>query len=55
METKKYAYSYDEYETQNKRADVMVQDILADTEFPGLTELIIGDWGNAWEDDCQPI
>lgn len=55
METKKYAYSYDEYETQNKRADVMVQDILADPEFPGLTELIIGDWGNAWEDNCQPI
>lgn len=55
MDTKTYAYSYDEYEEQNKGAGVMVEDILADPDFSGLTELIIGDWGNAWEDNCQPI
>ena len=53
--SKIYAYDYDEYEEQNKNADTMVEDILADPEFPGLTELIIGNWGEAYTDDCQPI
>lgn len=53
--TKTYSYSYEEYEEQGKCAEDMVADILADPEFPQLTELIIGDWGDAWEDNCQPI
>ena len=53
--SKIYAYDYDEYEEQNKNADTMVEDILADPEFPGLTELIIGNWREAYTDDCQPI
>lgn len=55
MESKRYTYSYDEYEEQGKRAADMVADILADPDFLSLTELIIGDWGGAWEDSCQPI
>lgn len=55
MESKRYTYSYDEYEEQGKRATDMVTDILADPDFLSLTELIIGDWGGAWEDSCQPI
>ena len=31
-----------------------VEEILADPEFPQVTELVIGSWGSAWEDDCQP-
>lgn len=53
--TKKYAYSYEEYEEQGKGADSMVEDILADPDFPGLTGLVIGDWGDTWEDSCQEI
>lgn len=53
--TKTYAYSYTEYEEEGKNAESMLADILADPEFPQLTELVIGDWGNAWEDSCQPI
>lgn len=49
-----YSYDYDEYE-EGKGADALIKDILADPDFPNLNELIIGDWGGAWEDDCQPI
>jgi len=55
LESKKYAYSYDEYEEQGRGAKDMVADILADSDFPALTELIIGDWGGAWENSCQPV
>lgn len=52
---KKFAYSYEEYEEQGKGAESLVEDILADPDFPELTELVIGDWGNAWEDGCQKV
>lgn len=55
MEAKRYTCSYDEYEEQGKRAKDIITDILADPDFPALTELIIGDWGGAWEESCQPI
>lgn len=52
--SKTYSYDYDEYEN-GKNAGTMVEDILADPEFPELEELIIGSWGSAYEDDCQPL
>ena len=52
---KKFMYSYEEYEEQGKGAESLVEDILADPDFPPLTELVIGDWGNSWEDGCQKI
>lgn len=52
---KKFMYSYDEYEEQGKGAETLVEDILADPDFPALRELVIGDWGNSWEDGCQKI
>lgn len=53
--SKVYVYDYDEYEDEGKGADTMVADILADPDFPSLSELRIGSWGSAWEDSCQPI
>lgn len=53
--SKTYSYDYDEYEEQGKGPETMITDILSDEEFPGLNELIIGDWGNCWEDSCQEI
>lgn len=53
--TKKYSYSYEEHEEQGKGPENMVQDILEDPDFPGLAELIIGDWGNSYEESCQAI
>ena len=53
--TKKYSYDYEQYEDEGKNAGTMVSDILADPEFPELTELIIGEWGGTWENDCQEL
>ena len=53
--TKKYSYDFDQYEEEGKGSDTLVEDILADPEFPQVTELIIGDWGNSWGEECQPI
>lgn len=53
--SKTYEYDYEDYEEGNKSAETLVEDILADPELPELTELAIGDWGGAWEDDCQAI
>ena len=52
---KQYLYDYTQYEEEGKGPATMVEDILADPEFAELSELSIGSWGNAWEDDCQPI
>lgn len=53
--TKRYTYSYEDYEDGEKGAHTMTADILADPDFPALEELLIGDWGDAWEESCQPI
>lgn len=53
--SKTYEYDYDDYEDGGKSAGTMVKEILEDPEFAELTEVVIGDWGNAWEDDCQEI
>ena len=55
MLKKRYAYSYEDYEDNDKSAKTMVAEILADPEFAQVESLEIGCWGNAWEDSCQPI
>ena len=49
--SKKYSYEYEEYEDGDKSAETMVCDILADSEFAKLEEIVIGDWGDMWEED----
>lgn len=53
--SKRYSYEYEEYEEEGKDASTMLEEILADGEFPQLEELVIGCWGNAWEDSPQPL
>lgn len=53
--SKIYSYDYDEYEDGSKSANTMVADIIADPELPSLTELVIGCWGDAWDESCQPV
>ncbi len=53
--TKTYAYDYAQYDEEGKGPGTMIRDILEDPEFPELEELVIGSWGSAFEEDCQPI
>ncbi|MDO5150163.1 MAG: STM4015 family protein [Oscillospiraceae bacterium] len=51
---KKYYHEYEDYEN-GKTAETMVGEILADPEFQNIDELIIGDWGGAYEESCQAV
>lgn len=55
MKEKTYGYTYEDYEDNDKSAETMVPDILADPEFPKLEAIEIGSWGSPFEDDCQSI
>lgn len=48
--SKKFSYEYEEYEEGDKSSKTMVADIMADPKFTELEEVVIGDWGNAWDD-----
>lgn len=54
-DTKTFFYDYGQYEKEKKGPATMVGDILADPEFAGLTEVVIGSWGGPYEESCQPI
>nr|MBP3598725.1 STM4015 family protein [Eubacterium sp.] len=54
-DSKKYSYDWEEYEEGNKDAKTMVEEILADPELPGLSEVIIGCWGESWDNSAQAI
>ncbi len=51
---KKYEISYEQYE-EGVTPEDMVRQILDDPEFPALNEVIIGCWGDAWDDGCQAL
>lgn len=50
--SKRFSYSYEETEEGNKSVSTMVADILADAEFSQLEEVVIGCWGEAWDEDA---
>lgn len=55
--SKRFSYDYDEIENGDKNATTMVPDILNDPEFDELEEVIIGCWGDAWDEESgiQPV
>lgn len=53
--SKKYSYDWEEYEDGGKNAKTMIADILADKELPKLDEVIIGCWGESWDNSAQEI
>lgn len=50
-----YFYDYEEYDEQGKCAATMIEEIMESEQLPGLKELVIGNWGGAYEEDCQAI
>ncbi len=53
--TKRYAYSYNQYEDEGKNASSLIEDMLSDPDFGGLNGIVIGSWGGPWEESCQPL
>lgn len=53
--SKRFAYEYEEYEDGDKGPNTLVEDIMKDEEFDSLEEIVIGCWGEAWEDSPQPL
>lgn len=50
---KKYSYDYEDMEDKGKGAGTMVSDILADPEFSQVDDLVIGSWGDSWENGAD--
>lgn len=48
-----YVYSYEDCEKRNKSAATMADDILNDSELASLEEIVIGCWGECWEESAQ--
>ena len=48
--SKKYSYEYEQIDEEEKSCETIVADILADPEFANLEEVVIGCWGEAWDD-----
>ena len=53
--SKKYVYEWEDYEDGKKNAQTMAEEILADPQLPELEEVIIGCWGESWDNGAQPI
>ena len=53
--SKTYSHDYEQYSDENKSAQAIVEEILADPDLPGLKEIVVGNWGGAWEEDCQEL
>ena len=50
--SKTYCNDYEDYE-EGKNAKTLVEDILNDPELPQLEELIIGGWGEEFDESCR--
>ena len=55
MKSKKFFYTWEDIDKNNKNAGTMIEDIIADSELPQLEELVIGCWGESWDNNAQPI
>lgn len=55
LNSKKFAYDYDDYEDGSKDASTMVEEILNDKDLKNLEEIIIGCWGECYDNSVQSI
>lgn len=52
--SKRFSYTYEEWQ-DGKNAASMLEDIMSDTEFCELEEIVVGCWGEAWDSAPQPL
>lgn len=55
MVSKKYVYEYDDYESGEKDATTMAEFILNDPEMESLEEIVVGCWGECYDNNVQGI
>lgn len=55
LKSKKFFYTWDDIEEGNKNAGTIIQDILESSELPEIEELVIGCWGECYDNPGQPI
>ncbi len=48
--SKRFSYTYEEVTEEEKSASTMIEDIMKDDEFASLEEVVIGCWGEVWDD-----
>lgn len=49
--SKRYAFTYEDYTEGGKAPKDLLKEILEDAELPNLEEVVIGPWGQCWDDD----
>ena len=49
--SKRFSYTYEDWDEGGKDAKTMVEDILKDSELSDLDEIVIGCWGECWDDN----
>ena len=55
MKSEKFFYDYDDYESGEKNALTLAQEVLADPDLPDLDELVIGCWGESYDNSVQSL
>ena len=55
MKSEKFFYDYDDYEEGGKDALTLAQEVLADPDLPDLDELVIGCWGESYDNSVQSL
>ncbi len=50
-ESKRFALEYEDYNENGKTPADLLKNIMEDTQFPSLEEIVIGPWGECWDDD----
>ncbi|WP_053957197.1 STM4015 family protein [Inediibacterium massiliense] len=53
--SKKYFYDYEDYEDGDKDASTLIEEILEDEDLEDIKELIIGCWGEVYDESAQQV
>lgn len=55
MKSKKYFYTYEDYEDGEKNSLTLAKEILEDSELPSLQEIVVGCWGEAYDNSIDDL